>query len=150
MKPSFWLLLAVAGCASGDELSGSLSDVYRLEHDAVRARLYSSELSIEYFRSDGSVPVRVTLRRDDKEPKANSSFDLKKHGHVGGQLRDGTEVPRLLSGKLRLDEFEAEEGGAVVGSFEATFEGDRDTLGLSGSFDTALAVIDWPVEPEAE
>ena len=47
------LLLA---CDDEGALGGSIGDVYRLGHDGVRARLYDSELSIEYTRDNGSVP----------------------------------------------------------------------------------------------
>ena len=138
----------LAGCADEGDLSGSLSDVYRLDHSIVRARLYASELSIEYARQDGSVPVRVTLRRRAQEP-APGTFDLGAAGAITGQLADGTNIPPFLGGSLTLDEFQPEQGAPVVGSFEGTFGGQRDTLALSGDFDTSLEVIGWPLERDA-
>ncbi|MDD9968377.1 MAG: hypothetical protein OXR73_19215 [Myxococcales bacterium] len=136
------------GCTDEGDLSGSLSDVYRLDHSTVRARLYASELSVEYAREDGSVPVRVTLRRRDQEPRMGT-FDLGEVGAITGQLADGTNIPTFLDGTLTLDEFSPEQGAAVVGSFEATFGGQRDTLALSGDFDTSLDLVDWPLERDA-
>ena len=54
----------LGACGSENDLSGSLEQVYRLQFDQVRARLYSSEFAVEYVVSkSGAVPVRVTLDR---------------------------------------------------------------------------------------
>lgn len=143
------LLLTATACASEGELEGSLSDAYRLGHDDVRARLYASELAIEYARDDGSVPVRVTLKVRDMPPAGGERYDLGDHGAVTGQLSDGTEIPAFIDGSLKLDEFKPEDGARVRGSFDATFDGVRDTLGLRGDFDTRLEVVDWPRQPDA-
>lgn len=140
--------LSAASCASEGELDGSLSDAYRLGHDDVRARLYASELAIEYARDDGSVPVRVALDVREVTPKAGETYDLGEHGSIGGQLADGTEIPTFIDGKLRLDAFRPVEGASVRGTFEGTFDGVRDTLGLHGEFDTTLELIDWPLSPD--
>lgn len=143
------LALTLPACDLNAELSGSLSDVYRLDHEHVRARLYESELSIEYVRNDGSVPVRVTCGRRVGKPLGKGDFDIGSRGAVTGQLSDGTTIPKFLDGNLKLDEFQARDGAPISGSFDARFDGGRDTLSLSGSFDTELEVIDWPLLPDA-
>jgi hypothetical protein len=138
--------MLVAGCADEGGLSGSLGDVYRLDYDVVRARLYSSELSVEYVTASGSVPVRVTLRVRDVELEGRE-YDLVAHGDVTGRNADGSEIPRFTEGVFELDEFAPETGATVAGSFDASFASGRDTLSLSGSFDTSLEVVDWPPQP---
>jgi hypothetical protein len=138
-------LFLLAGCTTDNTLSGSLSDFYHLQFDSVRARLYSSELSIEYVsRATGAVPVRVTLRVREKEPVAGKSFDLEKYGDVTGRLPDGTEIPRFTGGELVLDEYEPELDAPIKGSFDATFRAARDTLSLSGTFEAELEPVPDP------
>jgi len=141
-------LALLAACGGEGELEGSVSDVYRLGHDDVRARLYDSALSIEYARDDGSVPVRVSLRLEDVSPEAGNSYDLGEHGSITGQLADGTSIPPFIDGKLTLDSYRPRQGAAVVGVFTGTFDGVRDTLSLRGEFDTTLELVDWPRAPE--
>ena len=144
-----WLFaLALAGCGQeGGDLSGSLDEIYRLEHTGVRARLYSSELAIEYTRDDGSVPVRVSLR-GTPETIGEGEYDLFEMGGLGGRAPDGNEVPAMISGTLEIDTYEPTEGGDCSGSFEATFEAGRDRLNLNGSFNAPLDVVGWPPRPE--
>ena len=141
-------LCLLCACTTEGDLEGSLSDVYRLDHELTRARLYNSELSIEYAREDGSVPVRVTLRQANADLASDRVYDLLKSGAVTGQLADGTEMPPLISGQLKLIEFKAQEGARIRGEFDATLDGVRDTLSLSADFDTTLDVINWPILPE--
>lgn len=139
------LLLTTAGCTSDNSLSGSLSSAYHLQFDLVRARLYSSELSIEYVSSSsGAIPVRLTLRRKEKEPRADSEYDLLKHGDITGRLPDGTEIYRFTSAKLQLDEYRPDMDARVSGSFDAKFRAGRDTLSLTGTFDTELELVSDP------
>lgn len=145
--PAIALALLV-GCGGEGELEGSISDVYRLGHDDVRARLYESALSIEYTRDNGSVPVRVSLRLDDVSPSGGDTYDLGEHGSITGQLADGTSIPPFIDGKLTLDSYKARDGAEVAGSFTGTFDGVRDTLNLRGDFDTTLELVDWPKAPE--
>jgi hypothetical protein len=139
------LLAPASGCTEDNSLSGSLGDFYRLEFDVVRARLYSSELSIEYVsRGTGAVPVRVTLRTDEQEPRAGETYDLGEHGDVTGRLPDGMEMLPVVDGELTLDEFGPELDDRVRGSFEAKLRAERDTLSLTGTFDTELEPVPDP------
>ena len=142
------LLVSSTACGGEGDLSGSLSDIDRLDHDEVRARLYTSELSIEYAKDDGSVPVRVTLRLDEVDLSADSSYDLIVHGAITGQLRDGTQIPPMVDGTLEIVDFSPNDGSDISGSFDARFDGVRDVLSLSGDFDTKLSVINWPLRAE--
>ena len=139
-----------AGCADGSgTLDGSLGSVYRLGFDDVRARLYSSELAIEYASGDGAVPVRVTLRRGalPDEP-TGSSWSLVDDGDITGQLADGTYIPRFTTGRVSIGSFELREGSRIEGSFTGTFDLGRDSLGINGTFNVPLVLVTAPSRPE--
>lgn len=131
-----------AGCGADSDLDGSLSEIYRLDHDTVRARLYATELAIEYVAGDDSVPVRVSLRFE--ELPREGDYDLLETGDVGGRRADGTEMPRFSSGTISIDSFEPYDDGDISGDFTARFKTGGDTLDLTGSFDTSLELVDWP------
>lgn len=136
-----FLLACVAASCARDEasLTGSLGDFYDLRHDAVRARLYPSELAIEYVRGNNEVPVRVTVMvGSELEP---GTFDLLEEGNITGRSND-VDIPRYRGGELRLQDFEPADEARVRGEFEATFDTGKDVAGLSGKFDTALEVVD--------
>ncbi len=135
------------GCSEGNELSGSLDQVYRLDFSSVRARLYSSQLAIEYVAASEAVPVRITLRRRKGRRPSTGSHNLLKYGDITGELEDGNAIPRFSQGTLRLDEYADEQDALVVGDFDATFDLGRDTLSLSGHFDTNLDVVTDPGPP---
>ncbi|MBN1656626.1 MAG: hypothetical protein JXA30_22835 [Deltaproteobacteria bacterium] len=140
-------------CASDNELSGSLEEVYRLQFDLVRARLYSSEFALEYLVSkSGVVPVRLTLNRkslnkDKKELKSGESYDLNRYGDITGRQADGTEIFRFSSGTLHLDAFDTAQDSEVSGSFDAKFRAGDDSFTLSGDFLTELEVVPEPNIP---
>jgi hypothetical protein len=150
VSPARALLLGlalVAGGCTGETLFGSLSDVYRLEHESVRARLYDSELAIEYVDVRGGVPVRVSLRTTEATPAAGGEYDLMAVGDITGVLADGTEIPRIVEGTLELSEFENRPGGACAGDFDARMDAGRDILALTGRFDATIEVVTWPPTP---
>ncbi len=133
-------MLCTTACSKEEAtLVGSLGDFYDLRHDVVRARLYRSELAIEYVRETNEVPVRVTVLTDP--PLAVGTYDLVVSGEISGRT-DGVEIPRYRTGELRLLEFDANDGSRVSGEFEATFETGRDVASLAGKFDTSLMVIE--------
>ncbi|MDX9720753.1 MAG: hypothetical protein RBU37_08390 [Myxococcota bacterium] len=154
---AFALLSGLAGACEDSSLSGSLTDYYNTDFDRVRARLYSSELTIEYVRETGEVPVRVSLRRGDAGI-GTGSHDLTTRGGVTGRSGD-MDIPPFISGQLQLDDFSAKPGAAVKGEFTAKFQTGKDELSLSGSFSTKLEVVErvegyevdgYPPEPEVE
>lgn len=134
------LLLLSAGCAKDEaSLVGSLGDFYDLRHEVVRARLYPSELAIEFVKENNEVPVRLTVSTDP--PLAPGSYDLLERGEITGRT-DGVDIPRFRSGELRLEEFDPNPDSHIRGDFEATFETGKDVASLAGKFDTTLIVID--------
>ena len=134
------MLLMSCGAQRGGKLNGSLLDFYDVEYSTVRARLYSSELAIEYVREDGEVPVRVTVLRD-VDLAAGESIEIPARGNITGRVGD-TDMPELSDGSVLLDEFEIVEGSQVVGNFSASFSLGMDTASLSGEFDIPLEIVD--------
>lgn len=134
------MLFISCGAQRGGNLQGSLLDFYDVEYSMVRARLYSSELAIEYVREDGEVPVRVTVLRD-VDLVAGESFSLPARGNITGRSGD-TDIPELADGSVLLEEFEIVEGSQVVGNFSASFSLGMDTASLSGEFDVPLEIVD--------
>lgn len=147
MCVALMLLTAMAtgsGCAVDEgELSGSLGEFYNLRCDQVRARLYDSELSIEYI--DGAtneVSVRVTLRRGDRDPSGPDTVDLLLAGDVTGSSK-GTLIPRFSEGTLRLNTYSPTAGAQVVGDFDVIFDVGTSEVALRGDFDTTLELVDF-------
>ncbi|MEZ4459910.1 MAG: hypothetical protein R3E66_09305 [bacterium] len=130
------------GCSSENGgLRGSLEDFYNLTFESVRARLYPTELSIEYVRAGGQVPVRVTLVQREGEPIKAATYDLLTLGNITGRSGDN-DIPRMVGGELKLTEFQAVNGSRIAGEFEAQFATGEDKASLTGDFDTTLEVID--------
>jgi len=148
-----WCALALAACTSDNSLSGSLEDVYLLQFDVVRARLYSSELAIEYVVSKSeAVPVRVTLNRellreDGKTLAAGESYSLTQYGNITGRQADGTELFGFSKGKLQLAAFEAKQDAEIRGRFDAKFRAGDDVFSLSGDFAAELEQVPEPNLP---
>ncbi len=144
-----WLLVAIAitassGCAASEgELSGSLGEFYTLHCDEVRARLYDSELSIEYIDSrTGEVSVRVTVARTKQDPSGPDQVDLASSGDVSGTA-DGNLIPTFTSGTLWLRDYSPRSGATVRGDFDVTFDVGVNEVALHGDFDTVLEVVDF-------
>ena len=137
-----FVLTAMGSTASGtqNDISGSLTDFYDVKFDGVRARLYSTALAIEFWRENGEVPVRLTLRIGEQPPKPGD-FDLMTLGAITGRS-DDQDIPFTTSATLTLDEFTPRSGTTISGSFDASFRAGGDKLSLSGTFETTLNVID--------
>ena len=133
-------LVTSCGQDKQGELSGSLQQFYDTSFERTRARLYSSELAIEYVREDGEVPVRISVRRGP-HLKTDTSIDLIEFGSLTGRSRD-TDMPLLSSGKVTFERLDFEDGEMVVGEFDASFSVGRDTASLSGSFETSLEDVE--------
>ncbi len=144
-----FLFVVLASCESdGNGLRGSLSTFHDLSFSTVRARLYSSELAVEYVRENQEVALRVSVRRSELEPAAGASADLASQGDVTGATA-GTPLPALTAGKLKLSRFSAEDGATVRGEFSARFQAGLTEVGLSGDFDVPLTVVPDPADPGA-
>jgi hypothetical protein len=143
----------LSACAEDNSLSGSLDQVYRLQFDQVRARMYSSEFAVEYLVSkSGVVPIRLTvnlksLREDNKKLKSGETYDLDKYGDITGRQADGTELFRFSSGKITLDEFKREQDAEIQGSFDSKFRAGDDVFTLTGDFLTELELVPEPNIP---
>lgn len=144
-----WLVmwLALAGCdPTGDNyIKGSLAATHDMGFDETRARLYESELSIEYvenLKQGEKVVLRLTVSRRKGELAKGDVYDLTSDGDIArGQGFDST-LPDLESGELELLDYSPEDGSDVRGSFEAVFittEKTRKTL--RGGFSAPLEVI---------
>ena len=138
----FLAMFASVGCSDEEgALRGSLEEFYNINYVDVRARLYPSELAIEYIRENGQVPVRVTLRRTEGEPIRTGDYDLGTKGNITGRSGDN-DIPPFNGGSLTLEEFSASNGASIVGEFSARFRTGEDEAALSGDFDTELEVIE--------
>jgi hypothetical protein len=137
------MIVGVCACSeTGGSLSGSLGDYYDLSFAHSRARLYSSDLAVEFVAADGQVPVRVSIMRDE-EGLAAGTFNLEEQGDITGQRGD-TRIPRFISGTVKLTTFSAKDGAPIKGNFTAKFETGRDESTLDGEFTTNLEMIDGP------
>ena len=134
--------VGAAGCETSSELSGSLAEVYGIRHRAVRIRLTTSELAVEYVGTRESVPVRATIDLGSLDGELREGrYDLPTQGDITGRLANETELPRLISGELRLDRFSPMDGSRVEGSFNGKFDAGRDELALEGEFSEPLELL---------
>ena len=134
--------LAFGACGGElDTLEGSVSDFYPLAFESVRARLYGSELAIEYVREDGETAVRVTVRRDERDPNGPGAIDLGDFGDLTGSA-GGVELPPFVDGRLVLDAYRPRAGARVEGSFEAKVESGQTRLSVRGTFSTRLDLVE--------
>lgn len=134
--------------SGGNGLKGSLSTFHDLSYSTVRARLYSSELAVEYVRENQEVALRVSLRRAELEPAEGVIADLASQGDVTGATA-GTPLPALTAGRLHLSRFSAVDGATVRGNFSARFQAGLTEVGLSGDFDVPLTLVSDPADPGA-
>ncbi len=142
------LAAGLVACEEEDALQGSLTEVYDTSFSTTRARLYPSELSIEYVREDGQVPVRVTVRREDGVLGVGT-YVLGTRGDVTGRSGD-VDMPPLAGGSVVLERFGGQAGSTVEGRFDARFLTGEETSSLSGSFVAPLEVIEASEGYESE
>lgn len=136
-------LILLTSCTGvrGADISGSLQSFYEIEYSTIRARLYQSELAIEYVKEDGTVPVRVTIQRD-QTLAPGAEYDLQTQGAITGRSKD-TDMPPLNNGAVTLRDFDVAPGSRIRGDFDASFQVGDASAGLSGSFDTTLEVVEF-------
>jgi hypothetical protein len=139
------LFLLACKALAPNSLDGSLTESYDLAFDTTDARLYTSELAIEYVEDPegtATVVLRVTLKTD-VEPKAGKSYDLVKYGDITQSDATNTTLPPLDEGTLELEDYGTKSGDKIVGSFDASFVTDEgQTLQLEGRFKTELELVD--------
>ena len=134
------LALTLWSCGTEDTaevaLHGSVSRIYPLQYDSVRARLFTSELAIQYV-SGREVIISAVARLDDMPVEGPTTIDLGQHGEVVGN-RGNVILPPFLSGTLVLDAYAPREGSAVTGYFDAVIDGDDRNYAVHGDFDVLL------------
>ena len=140
-----WATLLGCDPQSGNWLDGSLTDSYDLRFDHVRARLYQSELSVEYVvdaEEGEKVALRVTLDVRDATPEVGVTYDLFADGDVGRGEGFGSSLPDLESGTVEFEEFVADPGNPISGTFEAVFiTADESQYTLRGGFESEIEVV---------
>ncbi len=141
-----WFLM-LAGCTlQSNYLDGSLVESYGMRFDETRARLYDSELSLEFvdnLTQPDIVSLRVTVPNTPKlKPKTTLNL-LKEHGDIARGEGYESPLPELDSGSLRLVDYGSKPGDAVEGNFRAVFfTPERSRLVVRGGFSTTLEVVD--------
>jgi len=136
------IALAAAACDSDpNDLSGSVSEFYPLSFETVRARLYDSELAIEYVRGDGETVARVTVRRAERDPTGAGAISLADHGDVTGSA-NGVELPPFYDGRLTLSSYGPRDGSPIAGSFEARVQSGASRLSIRGTFGASLELVE--------
>lgn len=140
------LPLLLFGCAAeaDNALEGSLADFFDLSFDQTRARLYDSELSIEYVDSvrGDLVVLRVTLTRETALV-ADVAYDLQAAGSLGMSDSVGSALPPVLTGTLAFEDVAEAEAAVVEGWFDATLEPQRSVgLAVQGRFLAEMEVVD--------
>ncbi len=128
------------GCADDNsELDGGLGAFHDLSYEHVRGRLYESDLSIEYVRFTGEVPLRVTVDREVLDGDATAVIDLGDSGDITGSS-GGSPLPPFEDGTLTLHVYQP--GFHVVGEFTATFDANGTQVSATGAFDAVLEVVE--------
>ena len=132
----------VVGCQDEETfLKGSVSSRYDLTYERVRARLYDSELAIEYVRADDQVPVRVTVEAEETSSFRATTYDLGERGDVRGRV-DQVKLPPMESGSITLEEYSEQDGARVKGTFDSRLQAADSLVTLRGKFVGTLEVID--------
>ena len=136
--------LAIVACDSdANDLSGSVSEFYPLGFETVRARLYGSELAIEYVRVDGETVARVTVRRAELDPTGPGVIDLADFGDLTGSA-GGVELPPFYDGTLELTAYRPVDRAPLSGSFEARIQSGATRLSIRGTFKARLELVEVP------
>ncbi len=131
---------ALMGCEAEEveeaALHGSVSRIYPLDYDTIRARLFTDELAIQYV-SGREVIISAVARIDEMPLEGPGTVDLALHGEVVGN-RGNVILPPFLSGTLQLDAYAPTEGAPIRGYFDAVIEGDDRDYAVHGDFDVLL------------
>lgn len=134
------LTAGLFGCAGDNtELDGGLGAFHDLTYEHVRGRLYDSDLSIEYVRATGEVPLRLTVDRAVLDLDATGVIDLGESGDITGSS-GGSPLPPFEDGSLTLRVYQP--GYHVVGEFTATFDANGTQVSATGAFDAVLEVVE--------
>ncbi|HWV37229.1 MAG TPA: hypothetical protein VN033_02015 [Vulgatibacter sp.] len=146
---SLRLLLAAAAicalataCDSGpcgeapNELGGSVSELYDIEVDDVRARRIDDEVvTVEYFHGENVVTKVVANVRGFRK---GAAFPLR-DGSIYRVTSPETQFPERIEAGAVTFESDLEEGKEVSGCFNARFRmDDGSQRTIKGAFETTL------------
>ena len=136
------LVCAALGCgddSTSAELSGSVSRVYSLSYDSIRALMTEDELAIQYI-DNGAVVVQAVIYREQAGEIVPGTYDLAMVGTVVGDRPEGP-LPDFVSGSVTLRTFSNSDGAALEGSFAATVETRTNQYSVVGQFSTQLTLV---------
>lgn len=136
------LLAFASGCDSGpcgeepNVLGGSVSELYDIQADGVRARRIDDEMvTIEYFHGENVVAKVVANVRGFRK---GAAFPLR-DGSVYRVTSPETQFPERVEAGAITFESGLEEGRDVSGCFNARFLMDNGTRRtIKGAFETTL------------
>jgi hypothetical protein len=148
-------LLFLASCGDPpNRLYGSMSQVYPLDFNTVRATLVGDQISIEYLRMSGQTTMGMTAKATvsigDIQPVAGNDIDMTEllasglpRGTVQRVESDGTTDFALLAGKIHFNQ-EPVANADITGWFHTTLSTDSaDTTNrtLNGNFQTKVEAL---------
>ena len=139
------VLIALLFSACGEEtetntLGGSVSRVYDLSFDRVRARKSRNEFAIQYVAA-GAVPVQVVIDLTALPLDAPGTYELEDNGLVTGS-RDGELLPDFVNGSISFTQISMSDGAAIAGEFSANVATQQNTYAVFGTFETRLEVLE--------
>jgi hypothetical protein len=131
--------------ACGDEsesntLGGSVSRVYSLDFDTVRARRTTAEFAVQYVQA-GTVPVQLVIDLTTTPLEGSGEYPLENGSTVVGS-RAGVLLPEFVDGRVSFSSVGATPGSAIVGEFSANVATEENTYAVFGTFDTTLEILD--------
>ncbi len=150
-----WVTATVLICAllggcdddGNNYLSGSMTKSFDMDFDTTRARLYESELAVEYVADSDQgekIAFRVTISASEVVLEPGTVYDLATDGTTSRGQGYGSPLPEIESGQFYLDAFSGEDRSPISGSFTARFLASDQTIKtLRGGFSTSLEVVQW-------
>jgi len=131
--------LTAQGCGggAGNKLQGSLDDYYDLHFVETRARLYSSQLSVEWVDDDKEVVMRGTINVAQVNLEGPATLDLALYGDLTG-VSNRVPLPQMVSGTMVLEAYAPTAGAPVEGTLDAELKGQNGNSSVHGAFRTVL------------
>ena len=146
------LVLACAlavGCGGDHEcIEGSATDSYDMSYDSIRARRFSTEVSIEFVRSPGEgeeIPLKLSVSFEENDIEVGTPLDLHPpSGNVDRVTTNPARLPELCDpeegpSELTFSKYSETDGGSIEGENKICFGVGTN---LTGCFDAALDVIE--------
>ena len=149
MRAAFLLVsfLLLPNCgASPNRLFGSVSELYGLDFDNVRAIRVGDAVSIEYLRTSGAM-TKVTVSIGDIQPVAGTDIDMTApvasglpRGTVQRVEYGGTTDFQLKVGRIHFNQ-EPVADADLVGSFRTTLADPAEGRTLNGNFQAKVEAL---------